>query len=53
MSKGDEGVVTRGCLIIKYSRRKSGASSLNGPAGVFIEGILTDDPYRTYQRVSW
>ena len=49
MSKGDDGVVTRECLVIKPSRRRSSALTLDSPAGEFAEKILMDNLYRAYQ----
>ena len=48
MSRGDGGVVTKGCLVMKPSRRRSSVWSLDSLAGMFVEWILTNDPYKAY-----
>ena len=53
MSKGDGRVVIRKCLVTKFIGRRSSARPLNGPVGMFAEEILSNDPYKAYQKVSW
>ena len=53
MSKGEDKVVTKVCLVIKPSGRKSSAWPLDDPVEVSAEEIQIDDLYRAYQEVSW
>ena len=46
MSGGKGGVVTKEYLVTKPSERRNSAWPLDGPAGVSVEGIQIDDPYR-------
>ena len=48
MNRGKDGVITKGCLLTKPSRRRSGVCLPDGLAELSIEGIMIDDPYKAY-----
>ena len=53
MSRGEDKVVTRECLVTKLSRRRSSAWPLDGPARLSAKEIQMHDLYKAYQEISW